>query len=99
MWVLLLYFFIALTVLKQVQARPSVVISLYLAIFFIFRSFLWDIFYLGGLTRDFNNGLIDSFQTKALANGSGWLIDVKYDFIQGKPLGLGKNQVVTEVGG
>ena len=36
---------------------------------------------IGGLTRIFNNGSIDSVLKKAFANAGGRLIGVKYDFI------------------
>ena len=54
-----------------------------LSCFFSFfdATFLLDVFYVGGLTRVFNNGLIDSVLKKPLANGGGRSIEVKKDFI------------------
>ena len=77
---------------SQVHARPSVVMLLFLA--FSFRCFLfvfvsfcgmlffWFVlFFVGGLTKVFNNGFIDSVLKKALASGGGRRIEVKYDII------------------
>ena len=51
--------------------------------FFFFRCFFSGecFLFVGGLTRVFNNGWINSVLKKALANGGRRLIEVKHDFI------------------